>query len=248
MALPYESWRFGVDNKPTVGSAAQAMRTDWGLVGWPIALGFILCALACVTFFTSEPIQGFCLYQPTFCERFPSSLVFAKVVFVSLVIVSLGAVFLNFIHSLYTIASRGPESWTPAELIGVVTFALLGIFSIVIAFSGYYTIFGLRNTVASVDVTDPWSGLFFSSVTWATVGYGDLIPIAIGARIAAMTEMFVGISITALFTATVVVLFSRISVAAELDDTLPENVAQALAGINSKLASIEELLGRKPEH
>ena len=52
-------------------------------------------------------------------------------------------------------------------------------------------------------------GLWWSAVTMATVGYGDLSPVTLGGRVVAVTTMIVGIGSFSVMTAKLFELFSR---------------------------------------
>src|SRR5205823_2692826 len=70
----------------------------------------------------------------------------------------------------------------------------------------YWTINGVTGR-ASAGPIDLWHAIYFSGITFATVGYGDFIP-APHARMLALTEGFIGVFTMGLFVA---VLANRLS-------------------------------------
>jgi hypothetical protein len=74
--------------------------------------------------------------------------------------------------------------------------AAITIPGIVFAYAASYRVLGLQGQ--HLDSVDPVSALYFSVVTWTTLGYGDIYP-APAARLLAASEAFVGYVTTAVF-------------------------------------------------
>jgi Ion channel len=67
---------------------------------------------------------------------------------------------------------------------------LMGIATVIMMYAEIYILFGLKNS-AGADVNDGVSCLYFSIITWTTVGYGDLLP-SDPIRLVAASEALVG--------------------------------------------------------
>jgi uncharacterized membrane protein len=76
----------------------------------------------------------------------------------------------------------------------------------------------------AVSYTEGWKfldGIYFAFVTGLTVGYGDLVPVRIISRIAAIAIGFIGILLTALLAASSVFAFQRATAAEEIPGKNP---------------------------
>jgi hypothetical protein len=67
---------------------------------------------------------------------------------------------------------------------------LMGIATVIMMYAEIYILFGLKNS-AGADVNDGATCLYFSIVTWTTLGYGDLVP-SDPIRLVAASEALVG--------------------------------------------------------
>lgn len=61
---------------------------------------------------------------------------------------------------------------------------------LIVYFAAVYRAYGLNLPVGESD-TRFWTGLYFSLVTWTTLGYGDITP-PVGIRLVAATEAVLG--------------------------------------------------------
>lgn len=77
--------------------------------------------------------------------------------------------------------------------------ALLWILFIIMIFASLYKIFGLIEFNDQVKDVCFWQSLYFSVVTFTTLGYGDIVPIGYAGQILVVFEVFLGIVTIALF-------------------------------------------------
>ncbi|MFT3809974.1 MAG: potassium channel family protein [Micropepsaceae bacterium] len=81
----------------------------------------------------------------------------------------------------------------------VMSLSFVMIFSTIIQFALLFVHTEIRNS-AGVELDDFGSALYFSIVTWTSLGYGDIAPVNY-ARIVAMTEVMFGYMVMALLIA-----------------------------------------------
>ena len=61
--------------------------------------------------------------------------------------------------------------------------------SLIIFFAGIYRGFGISNSTETLKTVEPGTALYFSVVTWTTLGYGDYSPLQEIQLIAAFQAM-----------------------------------------------------------
>jgi voltage-gated potassium channel len=89
-----------------------------------------------------------------------------------------------------------------------------------------------------------WDGVWFSMVTAATVGYGDIVPHTLAGRLIAIFMMLVGIGLAGLFTGALAERFLHSPAAA---GPAEEDVGARLDEISERLARLEQALGQRPD-
>lgn len=79
-------------------------------------------------------------------------------------------------------------------------------------YAGLYADTGLKDTVATSQMSsaDPWLCLYFSVVTWTTVGFGDVVPAQPLARAFAAAEAFNGAIVMAILISVLVSSFQKL--------------------------------------
>lgn len=65
---------------------------------------------------------------------------------------------------------------------------ILSIVSYIVDFASFYRHCGLRDGAQAV--TEPWLFIYFSAITWTTVGYGDIVPAGASRVFSAMEAVF----------------------------------------------------------
>lgn len=114
---------------------------------------------------------------------------------------------------------RGGESYRTSEFVPSIRtprmFAFFIFLTYITIFVGYTTLYA---SIATSDLNafsktcDSFSALYFTIVTFATVGYGDYVPISISARAAVLTEIAVSIIVNTILLAMIISwVTSRIS-------------------------------------
>lgn len=82
------------------------------------------------------------------------------------------------------------ENRTNRAPLAVYTFVVVNIFSIIILFANVYKWLGIKDTVkTSSSPTSLMDALYFSVVTWTTLGYGDVVPCPAARPIAAIEAL-----------------------------------------------------------
>lgn len=85
---------------------------------------------------------------------------------------------------------------------GVVTYRMPAmILVMMIFFALAYKLGGLYETRTYTTASSPWDFIYFSMITWTTVGYGDLIPASVISKLAAGIEALMGYLVMALYLA-----------------------------------------------
>jgi Ion channel len=85
---------------------------------------------------------------------------------------------------------------------------------IVIAIFDYtyiYRIFGLKDTLTGNITNDGPTALYFTIVTWTTLGYGDVLPVNQWTRAVAAGEALTGYFIMAMLIAALVAQFDALA-------------------------------------
>jgi voltage-gated potassium channel Kch len=91
----------------------------------------------------------------------------------------------------------------------LIVFMFLAI-TTVISFGGLYRQYGIKETASGTGTILPFDNLYFSVVTWTTVGYGDFIPASKTSKKLAAYEAITGyITMAALFSVGVAILSGR---------------------------------------
>jgi hypothetical protein len=78
-----------------------------------------------------------------------------------------------------------------------------------------FSLLGIK--VDSAISNDLWDGIYFSAVTWTTLGYGDITPVGQLSQILAIIEAFTGMISMSILVAGSIVLFELIGHDAEKD-------------------------------
>ena len=113
----------------------------------------------------------------------------------------------------------------PASLVG-----LLAVW-VALLVTGWGLIWwGLQSHIEGIDGI--WSGIYFSGVTFLTIGYGDIVPLGAGSRMLAVVEGLSGILTTAMVIGLLPTLFSayarREATVVTLDDLTDEVTSEGL--------------------
>ena len=77
----------------------------------------------------------------------------------------------------------------PKEISRYLAITVLAVVANILLFSLSYCLIGLSDGTSNLPVKDYWQSLYFSVVTWTTLGYGDYRPIGIGKAFAALEAM-----------------------------------------------------------
>ncbi len=102
-------------------------------------------------------------------------------------IFGLTSVFLGFYYSIL-IAMHINGFKEKANRLAGLSIMTLGILMMIVGFGGLYVFLEVQDDKHKVDM---YGGLYFSIVTWTTLGYGDITPIGT-ARLAASIEALLG--------------------------------------------------------
>lgn len=94
--------------------------------------------------------------------------------------------------------------WAGLAYFGIFLAALIG------AYGYAFSLTGLHDAASGCETHDFATGLFFSVVTWTTVGYGDVTATVPIARFIAAAEALNGYLVLALFIAALVPVFQRL--------------------------------------
>jgi len=94
--------------------------------------------------------------------------------------------------------------WAGLAYFGIFLAALIG------AYGYAFSLTGLHDAARGSETHDFATGLFFSVVTWTTVGYGDVTATTPIARLIAAAEALNGYLVLALFIAALVPVFQRL--------------------------------------
>ncbi len=87
-------------------------------------------------------------------------------------VIAVSLIFLEFIETVWSFAqphARGRRRSKGLQLI-------LSCFLMVLAYAAIYRQLGVHDALDRVTLHDPWTALYFSVITTATVGYGDYVP------------------------------------------------------------------------
>jgi len=93
------------------------------------------------------------------------------------------------------------------NILSLISISILGICTIVLNFANIYIIVGINSPDGCVS-NKFFDSLYFSVVTWTTLGYGDFTPTE-AARPVAIAQISVGVLIMALFIASLVAALTR---------------------------------------
>jgi voltage-gated potassium channel len=108
--------------------------------------------------------------------------------------------------------------------------ALITLFIVVIAGA-------TEATFDSKDFPHFWDGVWWSTVTVTTVGYGDYVPRSVAGRLIGMVVMLVGIGFLSVLTATVASHFVKVDKTSESNE-----IIEALARIEAELTDVKSRL------
>jgi Ion channel len=114
----------------------------------------------------------------------------------------------------YTVIVLAISNWYSVYLLAIGLVAV--VWSFIINYAIIFRILGLSKS--GVAIHDPINCLYFSIITWTTVGYGDLIP-SDDARLWAASEAMVGYLVMIIFIGT----FAKIIKATVLASNSEEN-------------------------
>jgi hypothetical protein len=101
---------------------------------------------------------------------------------------------------------------------------LMGIATVIMMYAEIYILFGLKNS-SGVEINDGVSCLYFSIITWTTVGYGDLVP-SDPIRLVAASEALVGYVAMAFVIAFLTQRLTSWSSSFRLRDDFPTRIPQ----------------------
>lgn len=105
-----------------------------------------------------------------------------------------------------SLTSRGVgEDRTSFDVISV---SIFGLIALPVYFSIFYRWFGVIKTSTSSNVDGYLECIYFSFVTWTTLGYGDYVP-SQESQIIVIVEVIIGYSVMSLFIASLVVAIQR---------------------------------------
>ena len=68
------------------------------------------------------------------------------------------------------------ERFTPGTILNVTAFTLITLTVLLLCYATLFRIGGISCTVVGFDTNEKLDSLYFSGVTWTTVGYGDFVP------------------------------------------------------------------------
>jgi hypothetical protein len=94
---------------------------------------------------------------------------------------------------------------------------LLSIVSVILAFAALYAFAGITNTNTDSITKDKFDALYFSIVTWTTLGYGDFVPTP-EMRMVAAAQAIIGYVSMAFFIALYINLFKSKTMSEKLED------------------------------
>lgn len=107
--------------------------------------------------------------------------------------------------------------WTEIDLSSVALFvavAAIDLYGLVLAYAIAYSIYGIEATSSSPSVPKPdsFDYLYFSGVTWTTIGYGDFVPSRGLSRFFAVLEALNSYLFLGVFIAVLLSMFSKFKV------------------------------------
>jgi hypothetical protein len=113
----------------------------------------------------------------------------------------IAGVALSFLYFLFSVARDPGGRSLPVALV----FVLSNIAVMIIAYGGIYSRLGLADTLRGGGRTSIWDGIYFSIITWTTVGYGDMSP-TLATRAVAASEALTGYVVMGLLISVLVVM------------------------------------------
>lgn len=112
---------------------------------------------------------------------------------------------------LYQVKINFKKNYYGMKLLYVIVSFILLTGTVVISYSLIYENIWFYNPNSfSLDNVDFFPSMYYSSTTFFTVGYGDIIPISYHARLVSMSQMFLSYLITCLILPSVLVAFQKL--------------------------------------
>lgn len=119
-------------------------------------------------------------------------------------VIPVGSGFVSFVKVCSSTMRR--DKFDAKDVTGFVMAAFVMLAAAIGGFAIIFRQFGLVGVSGPTD--DPWSCLYFSVITWTTVGYGDFAPSPLSRPFAA-TEAMIGYIFMALLTAAAVHIVTK---------------------------------------
>lgn len=113
-------------------------------------------------------------------------------------------IFLVFTAFLVSFLNPGSKTDGRRSIAFVLPFISVNILAMIVLFAEIYQRTGLANSGNPQPVGNAWSCVYFSVVTWTTLGYGDIVPFGPASRAFAAAEALLGYVVMGLMIAALV--------------------------------------------